>query len=1285
MKKVYVMFCILSLLTMGLFTFMNYSENHSFYNAGAENYIQSTSSDLDEGDYIFSKYNNGELKLSSGLVETWNTVGSNTNNRFGYSISSAGDLNGDGYDDIIAGAPYFFANTGAVYVWYGSKNGPAEVTDAQDADWSVEGEGTSQYFGLSAAGAGDLNGDGFDDIIVGAYGYNLSSGKVYVWYGSGAGLTPMKTTDPFTDAANSDWNITGVNQNDYFGFSVSGAGDVNGDGYDDIIVGAYRSNNNYFGSAFIWYGGLKGLTVGTNSIDADWSIGGEAKSYFGYKVSGAGDVNGDGYDDILVGAYWLNTEKGKAYLWYGSSSGPATGSDAGDADWIMNGESSWNRFGRSLSSAGDVNGDGFDDIIISSFGYSSSTGRVYVWYGSSYGISSANTAADADWIMTGPNQGSKFAENVAWTGDVNGDGFDDIFIGASEYRPQPWLVRDRVFLFAGSSAGLIGGANADDAVWAYQSGFTTAMKFGFATAGAGDVNGDGYDDVLTSAYKFTSDTGKVFLYSFGTGSLFSAETDWTASGEGTSDRFGFSVDSAGDVNGDGYEDIIVGSYIDNSNTGKVYVWYGSHDGLGTGSANWSTTGSATNQYFGFSVAGAGDINRDGFDDIIIGAYYVSSGYGRAYVWFGSETGLKSSSNSGDADWWISSNTAGARLGWSVAGAGDVNGDGYDDVIIGAAYDNSKTGKAYLFYGRDNFLVNDDTDADWIMTGETSGNLFASKVDSAGDIDGDGFDDVVVGANNHDSGKGKIYVWYGSSRGLNSSTKADLADWNTTGEFTDNLLGFCVNGIGDANGDGFDDIAATAYGHNSKTGKIYAWYGSEKGLASGTDAGDADWYDVGERPDDYMGNSLGAAGDVNGDGYNDLIAGASIYDSTTGSSYLWLGSPTGFKAVKNAKDADWRKTGENSGDRFGGAVASAGDVNGDGYDDIIVGAHYYSSQKGKVYVWHGSGHVQRGVYDSPVFNLAETANMDWLRLTWDPISQPDGTSVKAHVAVSNDGRDWNFIGPDGTPSSYYTGSGGQRISLDDNGKFLRVRFYLESDFGFFSDAFGHKKTSRTPSFSNYRIEYGIYEDPFIAVTSPNGGEDWMKDDFYPITWNAEGDLNTTAVQLAYTTDNGATWTAIADWIANTGYYNWTVPNVDTPSALIKVTITDVYGNEASDTSDASFAIDPPPVLPGGGDSGGYVPPSNDNQQNNDPVNGPDNRLSSDQEGKADDSSESSDTIGIIVIVTSLVLTLLIHIFLVTRRKEKEPAENEKVQQDSNVASRPINRRQLNTHRNNLFKK
>jgi hypothetical protein len=413
-----------------------------------------------------------------------------------------------------------------------------------------------------------------------------------------------------------------------FGCSVAGAGDVNHDGYDDVIVGAFKYDNE--GRAYVYHGGPLGLAV-TPSWTAE---GNQRGACFGISVAGAGDVNGDGYDDVIVGAHAYNkseteTNTGRAFVFLGS--------DTGVADtpcWTADGDQNDCLLGYSVAGAGDVNGDGYDDVIIGAHGYDApeaAEGRAYVYHGSASGPS-----PEPSWIHEPDRRCAYFGRSVAGAGDVNGDGYDDVIVGGFMNEEENDIDEGLAFVFLGSDTGIV-----DTFCWtADDEQFDTG--FGNSVAGAGDVNGDGYDDIIVGAYaydnpdEFNEGTAYVYLGSdSGTVDTFS----WMAESDQASAWFGYSVAGIGDVNCDGYDDVIVGAYgydHPTSNEGRAYVFCGSAAGL-SATPSRTAESDANGALFGVSVAGAGDVNGDGRADVIVGAQGYSNpeeeeDEGRAYLY-----------------------------------------------------------------------------------------------------------------------------------------------------------------------------------------------------------------------------------------------------------------------------------------------------------------------------------------------------------------------------------------------------------------------------------------------------------------------------------------------------------------------------------------------------------------------------------------------------------------------------------------------------------------------------
>ncbi len=213
------------------------------------------------------------------------------------------------------------------------------------------------------------------------------------------------------------------------------------------------------------------------------------------------------------------------------------------------------------------------------------------------------------------------------------------------------------------------------------------IMFGCSVSGAGDVNKDGYEDVIVGAYRYNSFTGRAYVYHGGSGMDNTADVTMTRAG--TDNAFGWSVSCAGDVNNDGYDDVIIGAYEYNSYTGRAYVYHGGSSMDHT--TDVTMTGEDTWNQFGYSVSGAGDVNNDGYDDVIVGAWWYNSFTGRAYVYYGG------SSMDNTVDVTMDGEGTDNVFGFSVSSAGDVNNDGYNEVIIGAyEYGDKDNGKAYVF-------------------------------------------------------------------------------------------------------------------------------------------------------------------------------------------------------------------------------------------------------------------------------------------------------------------------------------------------------------------------------------------------------------------------------------------------------------------------------------------------------------------------------------------------------------------------------------------------------------
>ena len=381
---------------------------------------------------------------------------SSTTDGHGYAIDGAGDINNDGYDDVVVGAPF---GTNEVLVYFGSNSGLSTLPD-QTLSSPLAGASDDDW-GAAVSSAGDVNGDGFDDVIVGAPKWTGNTGSAVILQGSSTGL-----------ASTGSVLVGSSTPSGQFGVSVSDAGDVNNDGYDDVIVGEPGAAN---GSAYIFHGAVSGISsTASTTISATTS-----SAELGNAVAGAGDVNGDGFDEVIVADFAANTYAGQVHVHHGSSSGASA-----TATTTLDGSASFAQLGVSVDGAGDVDGDGYDDIIAGAIGNAAVNCEATIYYGAVSGLSA--TASDS---ILG-NLSSEFGHRVSAAGDVNDDGYDDVIIGA----PSDGASAEGL---AGLYLGSVGGIQTpseDDVI-----GVTPDEKIGTDVAGSGDVNGDGFPDLIVSA------------------------------------------------------------------------------------------------------------------------------------------------------------------------------------------------------------------------------------------------------------------------------------------------------------------------------------------------------------------------------------------------------------------------------------------------------------------------------------------------------------------------------------------------------------------------------------------------------------------------------------------------------------------------------------------------------------------------------------------------------------------------------------------------------------------
>jgi len=846
-----------------------------------------------------------------------------------------------------------------------------------------------------------------------------------------------------------------LDNSDYFGQSLEGIGDLNGDGIEDMAVGAFYDDDGATNAGALWilFLDLDGSVKSTQKISNTSGGLGNIIGYdthFGTSVTNIGDLDSDGVNDLAVGAEHDNdggTDRGAVYILFMNSDGTVKDNQKishtkGSLGSVLD---NYDYFGESVCSLGDLDGDGLSEIVVGAYGDDDGnnfSGALWVLF-----LDDDGTVKDKQKISnTSGNFGGTFAANdyvgygVSTIEDLDGDGINDIAVGA---RGEDDGSRDAggVWILFLNADGTV---KDEQKISATDGGFTGTLDgadmFGWGTEYAGDIDGDGYANLLVGAL-FDDDggtnRGAVWNLNLGTdGTVQSSQKISSTEGDFTtldnSDYFGLSIARVGDLDNDGIVEFVSSARNDDdggTDRGAVYLMTFNGPNTLTALVNNRTkisdgtgglpSGSLDNSdYFGQSLEGIGDLDGDGIEDMAVGAFYDDDGAtnaGALWILFLNPDGSvkstqKISNTSGGLGNIIAYDT---HFGTSVTNIGDIDADGVNDLAVGADHDNdggTDKGAIYIL-----FMNSDGTVKDNQKISHTQGGLgsvldnydyFGESVCSVGDMDGDGLSEIVVGTYGDDDGSlnsGALWVLFLDDDG---TVKDKQKISNTSGSFGgtfgfNDYIGYGVSSIGDLDGDGITDVAVGARGEDDgygDAGGVWILFLNADGTVKDEQkiSATAGGFTGALNAADMFGWATEYAGDIDGDGYANLLVGAiNDDDGGTNRGAVWnlnLATDGTVQSYHKISSTQGGFTTLDNSDYFGLSIARIGDLNNDGIEEFASSPRNDDdggTDRGAVYIM-GINSISTSLEELKAAHATgEDLNLNW---TYGESYDEDGTII-----------------------------------------------------------------------------------------------------------------------------------------------------------------------------------------------------------------------------------------------------------------------------------------------------